>query len=86
MEWSWNLLILLITDVYNHGLKTYVMLCAIWLHLYNIRNVWNTHGRVLHLVKLQTSASNFTKNNNPPWVLITFFNNTNGTKIQRRLI
>ena len=31
----------------------FVMRCAIWYHLYNLKNVKNTHGRVLLLVKLQ---------------------------------
>ena len=31
----------------------YVMLCAIWYHLYKLKNVKNTHGRALLLVKLQ---------------------------------
>ena len=34
-----------------------VMLCAIWYHLYNLKNVKNTQGGVLLLVKLQASAS-----------------------------
>ena len=37
----------------------YEMLCAIWYHLYNLKNVKNTHGGVLLLV---------TKSNTPPWV------------------
>ena len=28
-----------------------VMFCAIWYHLYNLKNVRNTHGGVLPLVK-----------------------------------
>ena len=32
------------------------MRCAIWYHLYNLKNVKNTHGGVLILVKLQASA------------------------------
>ena len=39
------------------------MFCAIWYHLYNLKNVKNTHGGVLLLV---------TKSNPPPWVLFTF--------------
>ena len=35
----------------------YVMRCAIWDHLYNFKNVKNTHGEVLILVKLQASVS-----------------------------
>ena len=31
--------------------------CAIWYHLHNFKNVRNTHGRVLILVKLQASAT-----------------------------
>ena len=34
----------------------------------------HTHGGLLILVKLQTSACNFTKINTPPWVFFTFFN------------
>ena len=52
---------------------TYVMRCAIWYHLYKLRNVKNTHGGVLILVKLQAEACNFTKTNTPPWVFFTFF-------------
>ena len=29
------------------------MLCNIWYHLYNLKNMKNTHGGVLFLVKLQ---------------------------------
>ena len=39
------------------------MLCAIQYHLYNLRNVKNTHGGVLLLVKLQASVCNFTESN-----------------------
>ena len=35
---------------------TYVVRCAIWYHLYNLKNVKNTHRGVLLLVKLQASA------------------------------
>ena len=30
-----------------------MMLCAMWYHLCNLKNVKNTHGGVLLLVKLQ---------------------------------
>ena len=50
---------------------------TIWYHLYNLKNVKNTHGGVSILVKLQTEAKikgkAETKINTPPWVLITFF-------------
>ena len=45
--------------------KVYVVRCTIWYHLYNFKNVKNTHGGVLILVKLQTEAF--------PWVFFTFF-------------
>ena len=41
------------------------MLCAIWYHLYNLKNVKNTHGEMSLLVKLQAY---FSKRNTPPWV------------------
>ena len=45
------------------------MLCAIWYHLYNSKNVKNTHGDMSLLVKWQTY---FTKSKTPPWVFFTF--------------
>ena len=45
------------------------MLCAIWYHLYNLKNVKNIHGGMLLLVELQAY---FTKSNNPPCVFFTF--------------
>ena len=40
------------------------------------KNVKNTHGGVLLLVKLQAEA----KSNTSPWVFFTFLNCKNGTK------
>ena len=37
--------------------------CAIWHHLHNFKNVKNTYGGVLLLVKLQGEACNFTESN-----------------------
>ena len=51
----------------------FVVLYTIWYYLYNLENVENTRGGVLPLVKLEASACNFTKSNNPPWVPFTFF-------------
>ena len=42
--------------------REYVMRCAIWYHLYNLKNVKNTHGGVLILVK-HTS----------PWIFFMLF-------------
>ena len=49
------------------------MRCAICYHLYNLKNVKNTHGGVLLLVKLQAKVCNFTKSNTPACVFFTFF-------------
>ena len=51
----------------------FVVLCAIWYHSYNLKNVRNAHRGVLLSVKLQGSACNLTKSNTPPWVFFTFF-------------
>ena len=51
----------------------HVTLCVIWHHLYNLKNMRNTYGGVLHLVKLKAEASNFTESNTPPWVFVMFF-------------
>ena len=50
------------------------MLCEIWYHSQNFKNVKNTHGIVLFFVKFQASACNFTKSNATPWVFFTFSN------------
>ena len=39
------------------------MRCTIWYHLYNLKNMKNTHGGVFLLVKLEDLACNFTKSN-----------------------
>ena len=48
------------------------MRCAIWYHLYNLKNVKNTHEGVLLLVELQVPPRNFTKSNTRPWMFFTF--------------
>ena len=40
---------------------------------YNLKNVKNTHGGVLLLVKLQTETCNATKSNTLPLVFLMFF-------------
>ena len=49
------------------------MRCAIWYHLQKIKNVKNTNGGVLLLVKWQAEACKVTKSNTPPWVYFAFF-------------
>ena len=51
----------------------FVMLCVAWYHSFVLKNVKNTHGGVLLLVKLQANACNFTRSKTPPWVFFTFF-------------
>ena len=63
-----------------------VMHCAILYHLYNLKNVKNTHGGVLLLVKLQAEACNFTKINTPPWVFLTFFKLFKWYQITQRIL
>ena len=58
------------------------ILFTIWCHLYYLKNLKNTHGRVVFLVKLRALASNFTNSNTPPWVFSRFFNCTKGTIAQ----
>ena len=51
---------------------SYEMRCAIWYHLYNSKNVENTHGGGLLFEKLQAEACNVTKSNTPLWVFQVF--------------
>ena len=44
------------------------------------KNVKNTHGGMLLLVKLQAEAWNCTKSNTPPWVFSRFLKCTNSSK------
>ena len=39
------------------GARSFKIRCAIWYHLHNLKNVKNTHGGLLLLVKLQALAS-----------------------------
>ena len=45
--------------MYHMKVQVYMMRCAIWYHLQNLKNVKNTHGGMLLLVKLQAEASPF---------------------------
>ena len=49
------------------------MLYENWYHLYNLKNMENTQGGLLLLVKLEVSACSFTKSNTPLWKFFTFF-------------
>ena len=58
----------------NYGLRFWKKMRRFARHdLYNLKNVKNSHGEVLLLVKLQAKAYNFTKSNTLPWVFFKFF-------------
>ena len=46
---------------------------VIWYHLYYLKNVRNTHGRVLLLWMSIASACNFITSDTHPEVFLTFF-------------
>ena len=65
-EYTSGTVVLMVFFIYAHGcfyrkyflhmhvdVFLYTMFCAIWYHLYCLKNVKNTHGGVLLLVKLQ---------------------------------
>ena len=52
---------------------------TIWYHFYNLKNLKNTNGGVVLLVKLQAKLCSFSKSNTPPWVFSSFLNFTNDT-------
>ena len=52
------MIIFFISLSYLNMLFSFVMFCAISYDLYNIKNVKNTYGGVLLLVKLQAEAPN----------------------------
>ena len=56
---------------------------AICYPFYNLKNVKNTHGGMLLLVKSEAEACNFTKSNTLPWVFSRFLNFTNVTKLRK---
>ena len=56
------------------------------VYLYNLKNVENTHGRVLFFVKLQASAYNLLKVKLLHECFSRFLNYANGTKLRTHLI
>ena len=56
------------TEIIHTNYK-HVMLCVIWYHLHNLKNVKNINGGVLLFVMLQ----GFTKNKIPPGVSLQVF-------------
>ena len=47
---------LYLIDRLSAPVPDYVMRCTIWYHLYNIKNMKNTHERVSLLVKLRVKG------------------------------
>ena len=62
----------LVKIMVEHLKFTIVMRCTIWYHLHNLRNVKNTHGRVLLSEKLQAIIFNFTKSKFLPGCFMFF--------------
>ena len=61
----------------------FLVRCPIWYHLYDLKNLKNTHGEVLLLVKLQAEVlilENLLKVTLLRGCLSRFLNCTNGTK------
>ena len=56
---------------------------AIWYHLYNLKNVKNTHAGLLLVVKLQGEGCNSAKCNTLLWVFFSFLDCRNGTKSRK---
>ena len=56
------------------------MRCAIWDHLYNLKNVQKTHGGVLLLVKFQAKSMQLYKLTLHHGCFSRFLKCTNGTK------
>ena len=51
---SWSVLLFIFYGKKNISFSSlFEMFCAIWYHLYNLKNLKNIHGGVLLLVKLQ---------------------------------
>ena len=50
-----------------------VVHCAIWYHLYNLKNEKKQPWRSVNFSKVTGSACNFTKIKTPPWVFFSFF-------------
>ena len=59
------------------------MPCAIWYHLYNLKNVKNTHRGVLLLVKLQAKFLTLLKLKLLHGCFSRFLNWANGTKSRK---
>ena len=64
----------------RYNQKVNVVRCSIWYYLYNLKNVKNTHGGRLILVKLQYKSATLLKLTLLHGCFSRFLNCTNGTK------
>ena len=62
------------------AIMIFVVRCAIWYYLYDLKNLKNTHGEVLILVKLQAKPATLLKLALLHGCFSRFLNYTNGTK------
>ena len=69
---------------FKHVSRIIMMFSAICYQLYNLKNVKNTHGRVLVLVKLHAFIC-VTKSNTPSWVFFIFFKLYKWYRIAQRI-
>ena len=58
-SWYWRVAMNESFDMIEASFTQYMVLCAIWYHCCNLKNVKNTYGRVLLLVKLQAEVTLF---------------------------
>ena len=57
---------IILKEISRNNLKSATFVTrVIWYRMYNFKNVKNSHGGVLLLVKLQAETCNFTKSNTP---------------------
>ena len=54
---EWNIWVNHIPLTHFRSMVSFVVRCAIWYQLYNLKNMKNTHGGVLILEKLQAEAN-----------------------------
>ena len=68
--------------IFFDTLFLFEMVCAIWYHFYNLKNVKNTHGVILLLVKLQAWPAVLLKITFIQGCFSSFLNCANSTKLR----
>ena len=78
---------IILKEISRNNLKSATFVTrVIWYRMYNFKNVKNSHGGVLLLVKFQAETCNFTKSNTPPWMFFTFIKLYKWYHIAQRII